>query len=48
MYEIKEDLADTVAPKIQKIMENVISPKEIFDIKLTISFAKGKNWGEMS
>ncbi len=48
MYEIKDSLVEKVAPKIKKIMEEVINPKDIYGIKLTTSFAKGKNWGEMN
>ncbi|MEK7567675.1 MAG: DNA polymerase [Patescibacteria group bacterium] len=47
IYEIKEDLIESIAPKIQKIMEDVILPKEIYGIRLNASFSKGKNWGEM-
>ncbi|MDO8492472.1 MAG: DNA polymerase [bacterium] len=45
--EIEEGLVEKIAPEIQKIMENVIAPKDIFGIKLTTSFAKGKNWGSL-
>jgi DNA polymerase-1 len=47
MYEIDEDVVDTLAPKIQAVMQEVIPPKDIFDITLTTSYAKGKNWGNM-
>jgi len=45
--EIESKEVENIAPKIQKLMETVIPPYEIFDIKLQTSFAKGKNWGEM-
>lgn len=47
MYEVKEDLIDTVVPKIRAIMEDIIPPKDIFGITLTTGFAEGKNWGEL-
>lgn len=45
--EIAEGVIDKVAPEIQKIMEGVITAKDIYGIKLSTSFARGKNWGEM-
>lgn len=47
MYEIKDERIAEIAPKIQAIMEEVIPPRDIFGIKLSTSFAQGKNWGAL-
>jgi DNA polymerase-1 len=47
VYEIKEDLVTQVSPEIQKIMENIIPPKDISGIKIATNALVGDNWGEM-
>jgi DNA polymerase-1 len=47
VYEIKEDKVKDLAPKIKKIMESVIDPKEIQGVVLRSEMAVGDNWGEM-
>jgi DNA polymerase-1 len=47
VYEIKEDVAEKVTPKIQKIMEGVIDPKDISGVVCKVEASVGTNWGEM-
>lgn len=47
VYEMKESVVEKVLPKIKKIMESVIDPKDIKGIPLTANGEVGKNWGEM-
>jgi DNA polymerase-1 len=47
VYEIKKDIADTVANKIKTIMESIIDPKDTKGIKLVANHAIGNNWGEL-
>lgn len=47
VYEIKEGLVKDLAPKIKKIMEGVIDPKETKGIICTVDIKVGDNWGEM-
>lgn len=47
VYEIKEKLVASLAPEIQKIMENIISPKKVFGIVIAANASVGENWGEM-
>ncbi|MCX6716654.1 MAG: DNA polymerase [Candidatus Taylorbacteria bacterium] len=46
ILEIKDGVVEKVAPKIKEIMENIITPKEIFDIKLLVEYGAGDSWGE--
>ena len=48
IYEIRDDFVDIIAPEIQRVMEGVIPPEKISDIKLSTSYKKGKNWGELA
>ena len=48
VYEIKEDKVKELAPKIKKIMESVIDPKETKGVICQAEIAVGENWGEMS
>jgi DNA polymerase I len=47
IYEIRESIAAEVAPKIEKIMESVMSPEETKGIVLVAKSHLGKNWGEL-
>ncbi|MEN9614263.1 MAG: polymerase polymerase protein [Candidatus Parcubacteria bacterium] len=47
VYEIKEDLVEKIAPKIRKIMEEVIDPKDVSGIVCTAEASVGDNWGEL-
>jgi DNA polymerase-1 len=47
IYEIRENIASEVAPKIEKIMESVMSPDDTKGITLTAKSHLGKNWGEL-
>jgi DNA polymerase-1 len=47
VYEIKEDKIKELAPKIKKIMESVIDPKETKGVVCLAEIAVGNNWGEM-
>lgn len=47
VYEIKEDLVKEILPKIKKIMESVIDPKETKGVVCLAEAAVGDNWGEM-
>lgn len=47
VYEVKDVLIDKVVPEIKKIMEDVLSPKELAGIPLVVDVSRGKNWGEM-
>lgn len=46
VFEIKEDLVETVASQIEKIMENII-PFEEAKIKFEVDVSVGDNWGEL-
>lgn len=47
VYEIRADVAEKVAPEIEKIMESVIDPKETMGVVLTAKASIGDNWGEL-
>ena len=47
VYEIKENIIDSVAPEIKKIMENIIEPKKVYGIVCLSNAAKGDNWAEL-
>ncbi len=47
IYEIREDKAAEIAPKIEKIMEFIMDPKDTKGIILKAEAAVGKNWGEL-
>ncbi|MFA7252402.1 MAG: DNA polymerase [Candidatus Paceibacterota bacterium] len=47
VYEIKENLVKDLIPKIKKIMESVIDPKETSGVICVAEAAVGDNWGEM-
>ena len=47
LYEMKDELVQTVAPNIKQIMETVLSPKDTKGVPLIADIAAGENWGEM-
>jgi len=47
LFEIKDGLVKKTAPEIKKIMEGVISPKEMRGIVCMVDVSAGDNWGEM-
>ena len=47
VYEIKDDKVEEISKEIKKIMESVISPKEIYDIELKVDVSAGPNWGKL-
>ena len=47
VYEVEEKIANDVAPKIEKIMESLVSPKETEGIIMKADSSKGENWKEM-
>ena len=47
VYEVKEGIVKSIAPEIQKIMENIIPPKKVFGIVCKTNIFAGENWGEM-
>lgn len=47
VYEIKDELVETVAPQIRKIMEEIIDPKDVSGIVCTAEASVGDNWGEL-
>ena len=47
VYEVKENIVDSVVPEIKKIMENVIDPKKIHGIVCVANGSFGDNWAEM-
>ena len=47
LFEIRSDRAETVAKKIQQIMENIIDPAKILGVKCVAEYSLGTNWGEL-
>ena len=47
VLEVKEDAVKKIAPEVKKIMESIISPKDIYGITLVAEAKAGENWGEM-
>jgi DNA polymerase-1 len=47
IYEIKSDRSAEIAPKIEKIMESVMDPKDTKGVILKASSSVGKSWGEV-
>ena len=47
VYEVKESLVKTVAPKIKEIMEHVIDGKDARGVPIVAEASVGDNWGEM-
>ena len=47
IYEIKEEVINTVVPQITDIMQNIISLEETKGVPIVVNFKSGYNWGEM-
>ncbi|MES2216093.1 MAG: DNA polymerase [Patescibacteria group bacterium] len=47
VYEIREEKVREIAPKIEKIMESVMDPKDTKGVVLVAKSHIGKNWGEL-
>jgi len=47
VYEIREALVAKIAPKIRKIMEDVIAPEEMTGVPLVVKAEAGADWGNM-
>lgn len=46
VYEVKENIVESVAPEIKKIMQNVIDPKQTSGVTLAANASAGDNWTE--
>jgi DNA polymerase-1 len=46
IYEVRKEKSEELAPKIEKLMESVVDPKETSGVILKASTSIGKNWGE--
>lgn len=46
VYEVKENIVESVAPEIKKIMQNVIDPKKTHGVTLAANASFGDNWVE--
>lgn len=46
VYEVKENIVESVAPEIKKIMQNVIDPKKTSGVTLATNASVGDNWME--
>lgn len=46
VYEVKENIVESVAPEIKKIMQNVIDPKKTSGVTLAANASVGDNWAE--
>lgn len=46
VYEIKDNIVDSVAPEIKKIMQNVIDPKKTKGVSIVANASVGENWME--
>jgi DNA polymerase-1 len=46
VYEIKENIVDSLAPEIKKMMESVIDPKKVSGVVCVANASAGDNWGE--
>jgi len=47
VFEIKENLVESIVPEVKRIMEGIIEPKKISGIVCVAESAVGYNWGEM-
>ncbi len=46
VYEVKENIVDSVALEIKKIMESIIDPKKVYGIVCVANAEAGDNWAE--
>ncbi len=47
VYEVKKESVKNLAPKIQNIMEGVLSPAQSHGVPIVVEASVGDNWGEM-
>ncbi len=47
IYEVNDKVMDEVAPKIEKIMEEVLDMKQSKGVPIKADYAKGKNWEQL-
>ncbi len=47
VYEIKKDNVEKVAKELERIMQNIVDPKETLGVPIEVHAYKGKSWGEM-
>jgi len=47
VFEVKEDMVQSVRQQIIEIMQSILSPAQTMGVPLVVSSAVGKNWGEM-
>ena len=47
VYEMKENVVNSLAPEIQKIMQNIIDPKKTSGVVCVANISVGDNWGEL-
>jgi DNA polymerase-1 len=47
VYEVKENVVDSIIPEVKAIMERMINPKEVFGIICVANASFGDNWAEM-
>ena len=48
VYEVKEEMRDELAKKIQHIMESVLSGHETYGVPIIAEVKAGANWGDMN
>ena len=46
VFEVKENIIDSIAPEIKKIMEGIIDPKKVHGIVCVADASVGDNWAE--
>lgn len=47
IYEIEENLVESIAPEIKEIMQNVLPLRQTKGVPITADYHVGKNWGDM-
>ncbi len=47
VYEVKENLVETLAPRIKEIMESILTPEQSRGVPIVADASVGANWGEM-
>ncbi|HEY4499110.1 MAG TPA: DNA polymerase [Candidatus Paceibacterota bacterium] len=47
VFEIKEEMVKTFAPRLRKVMESVVDPKETKGVLCTADVSVGDNWAEL-
>ncbi len=46
VYEVKENIIESIAPEIKKIMESIIDPKKVYGVVCVANAEAGDNWAE--